>query len=337
MADSYVSLDTLQRATRLLDTLADIEEPAESSELILPALAGLVGCDVVTYNEINPAQGQAYYTDYPNGWLNPELTTVFAAHVHEHPLVNHIVGTGDSTPVKMSDFVGRQRFHQLGLYSEFFRPIGIEHQIGFALPAPPGQLIAYAINRGQGDFTEDDRGLLAVVAEPISRAVRRAGRRHRARAALETAAPATDTVLTDREFAVLELAAKGRTNSGIARALGVSPRTIAKHLEHVYRKLGVTSRAAAVYQAVGRSAPETPLTITEDGLASRQRLLALPRITVTKIMESFLRYMRKSLQDLLINRFRSTISAFRASVLEVRDKPILAMKMALRIRVQVAA
>lgn len=309
MADSYVSLETLQRATRLLDTLADLGDPADSSQLILPALAGLVGCDVVTYNEINPAEGRAFYTDYPTGWLNPDLTTVFAAHVHEHPLVNHIVATGDGGPVKMSDFVSRQGFHRLGLYSEFFRPIGIEHQIGFSLPSPRGELIAYAINRGQGDFTEEDRALLAVVMEPISRAVLRARRRHRARSALETAAPANSADLTDREFAVLELAARGRTNSGIARALGVSPRTIAKHLEHVYRKLGVTSRAAAVYQAVGRSAPETPLTITEDGLARRQPLLALPRVTVTEILESFQRYMREKLSRI----FLPTVSDTRAS------------------------
>lgn len=259
MARLYVSLETLHRTTRLLDSLADLDDPAGSSQIILPALAELVGSDVVTYNEIDPAQGRAFYTDYPTGWLNPELVTVFAAHVHEHPLVSHIVATRDGGPVKMSDFVGRQGFHRLGLYSEFFRPIGIEHQIGFSLPSPPGQLIAYAINRGQGDFTEDDRALLAVVMDPINRAVHRARRRQKARSALETAAPPATADLTDREFAVLELAAQGRTNSSIARALDVSPRTIAKHLEHVYRKLGVTSRAAAVHRAAGRSVHDMPL------------------------------------------------------------------------------
>jgi DNA-binding CsgD family transcriptional regulator len=261
VARLYVSLGTLARATRLLDSLADLDNPAGASEIILPALAELVGCDVVAYNEINPAQGRAFYTDYPSGWLTPELTTVFNAHVHEHPLVNHIVDTGDGGPLKMSDFLGRQGFHRLGLYSEFFRPIGIEHQMGFSLPSPPGQLVAYAVNRGQGDFTEEDRALLAVVMDPINRAVHRARRRQKAQVALEATAPPAGADLTDREFAVLELAAQGRTNSSIARALGVSPRTIAKHLEHVYRKLGVTSRAAAVYRAVGRSVEDVALRI----------------------------------------------------------------------------
>jgi hypothetical protein len=42
---------------------------------------------------------------------------------------------------------------------------------------------------------------------------------------------------------------QGRTNRAIAHALEVSPRTVAKHLEHIYRKLGVSSRAAAGYRA----------------------------------------------------------------------------------------
>ena len=52
--------------------------------------------------------------------------------------------------------------------------------------------------------------------------------------------------LTSREVEILELVAAGRTNVAIARALDLSPRTVAKHLEHVYRKLGVSNRAAAV-------------------------------------------------------------------------------------------
>ena len=54
------------------------------------------------------------------------------------------------------------------------------------------------------------------------------------------------TDLTDRETQILRLVAEGHTNASIAHALEVSPRTVAKHLEHSYRKLQVSSRAAAV-------------------------------------------------------------------------------------------
>jgi DNA-binding CsgD family transcriptional regulator len=55
--------------------------------------------------------------------------------------------------------------------------------------------------------------------------------------------------LTRREAEVLVLVGRGRTNVEIADALFVSPRTVQKHLQHVYAKLGVESRTAAVARA----------------------------------------------------------------------------------------
>nr|MBL8456184.1 response regulator [Zoogloeaceae bacterium] len=51
--------------------------------------------------------------------------------------------------------------------------------------------------------------------------------------------------LTRRETEVLSWIAKGKTNRDIAEILGMSPRTVNKHLEHVFEKLGVETRAAA--------------------------------------------------------------------------------------------
>ncbi|MDX6267883.1 MAG: hypothetical protein QOD70_2623 [Frankiales bacterium] len=52
--------------------------------------------------------------------------------------------------------------------------------------------------------------------------------------------------LTTRERQVLDLVAEGRTNQAIGHELQMSPRTVAKHLEHVYRKLEVSCRVQAV-------------------------------------------------------------------------------------------
>ena len=45
---------------------------------------------------------------------------------------------------------------------------------------------------------------------------------------------------------VLSLVAAGLTDAAIGRRLGCSPRTVDKHLEHVYRRLGVSCRTAAI-------------------------------------------------------------------------------------------
>jgi len=51
--------------------------------------------------------------------------------------------------------------------------------------------------------------------------------------------------LTPRETEVLSWVAKGKTNRDVGEILGLSPRTVNKHLEHVFEKLGVETRAAA--------------------------------------------------------------------------------------------
>jgi DNA-binding response OmpR family regulator/DNA-binding CsgD family transcriptional regulator len=51
--------------------------------------------------------------------------------------------------------------------------------------------------------------------------------------------------LTPRETEVLSWLAKGKTNRDIGDILGMSPRTVNKHLEHIFEKLGVETRTAA--------------------------------------------------------------------------------------------
>jgi DNA-binding NarL/FixJ family response regulator len=58
-----------------------------------------------------------------------------------------------------------------------------------------------------------------------------------------------------RELEVIRLAAQGRTNAEIAADLGLSPRTVERHLSNLYAKMGVTgkaARAAAVAEAMRR-------------------------------------------------------------------------------------
>ncbi len=59
-----------------------------------------------------------------------------------------------------------------------------------------------------------------------------------------------DLGLTTREGEVLSWLSKGKTNRDIAQILGLSPRTVDKHLEQIYAKLGVENRTAAAAVAV---------------------------------------------------------------------------------------
>jgi HD-GYP domain-containing protein (c-di-GMP phosphodiesterase class II) len=68
------------------------------------------------------------------------------------------------------------------------------------------------------------------------------------------AAPATERArpagLTEREVEVLCLIARGRTNREVAAELHLSPKTVGRHVENLYAKVGVSSRAAAALFAM---------------------------------------------------------------------------------------
>ena len=49
---------------------------------------------------------------------------------------------------------------------------------------------------------------------------------------------------------MLRLVARGHTNREVARLLVVSPKTVGRHVENVYAKIGVSSRAAAAVFAM---------------------------------------------------------------------------------------
>ncbi len=64
--------------------------------------------------------------------------------------------------------------------------------------------------------------------------------------------PQTDSTLTERELEVLQSAARGERNKEIAFKLGITERTVKAHLQSIYQKYGVDSRAAAVAVAAGK-------------------------------------------------------------------------------------
>lgn len=59
--------------------------------------------------------------------------------------------------------------------------------------------------------------------------------------------------LSDRQREVLQMLTEGADNKAIASSLGIKVNTVEKHLENIYRKLGITSRAEAICWWVEKS------------------------------------------------------------------------------------
>ena len=69
---------------------------------------------------------------------------------------------------------------------------------------------------------------------------------------MQRAQTSTRTALSGREIEVLELVARGGSNKELARELHLSEATVKSHLIHIFEKLGVTDRTAAVTVAIER-------------------------------------------------------------------------------------
>jgi len=65
--------------------------------------------------------------------------------------------------------------------------------------------------------------------------------------------------LSDREIEVLDLAARGLTKQQIADRLFISPKTADHHIQHIYTKIGVTTRAAAALWAMQHDLVRDPV------------------------------------------------------------------------------
>ena len=159
--------------------------------------------------------------------------------------------TGDVRSVtKPSDFYSVRQWHSTAVYTELFRPAGLEHDLLLCLPAGHLRTLRLVFHRGPGpDFSERDRALLGLLRPHLYQTYLDAERRRH---------PAPQ--LTARQRELLRLVAAGHTNRQLARQLAISEGTVRTHLENIYARLQVSSRTAAVTRAFpDRTAgPQTP-------------------------------------------------------------------------------
>jgi DNA-binding CsgD family transcriptional regulator len=165
-------------------------------------------------------------------------------HHWECQLCSYPDRTGDlRSIVKTTDFYSARQWHSNGMYSDVYRPLGLEHALVLflpdGLPARTGRTIRLCLFRGPGaDFSERDRALLTLLRPHLQQAYRDAEWHRR------------DTPqLTPRQRELLRLVAAGHTNAQIARRLGVSEGTVRTHLQNIFDRLQVSSRTAAVTRA----------------------------------------------------------------------------------------
>lgn len=132
---------------------------------------------------------------------------------------------------------------------------GWDQMVSLPLRGGPTEVVAFAFSRAGRDYDERELALVASV-QPLLRALDRRARLiarwrdEQRRTGAESMVG--EAGLTRRELSVLLCLAEGFTAAAIAHRLGCSVRTVSKHSENVYRKLGVRDRLSAVLDAQRR-------------------------------------------------------------------------------------
>ncbi len=227
---------------------------------LLVALDRAVPSDWVSINEIGPEPADMQSVIRPS--VPERLHQTWAQYGHENPLVTRFAGTRDTRPYRFSDVLSRAELHALPLYREFYAQLGVEYQIAFVLKVSPPRYVGVALSRGARDFTDTERTLLDR-ARPYLIGIYRSAIAHSALTEKLRAGDEDPHVerllergLTPREAEVLIRVARGRSNRDVAEEVGVSERTVGKHLQRCYRKLGVADRSAAAAIVWRRAQPQ---------------------------------------------------------------------------------
>jgi DNA-binding CsgD family transcriptional regulator len=157
---------------------------------------------------------------------------------------------------RITDCVPAGTFRASALYNEYYRAIRIEHVTAVPIYVDHRFLVSFVLNRGATAFTDRERDLLEIARPHLANLYRLGVAADRVR---EVPADVPFDVaampLTPREREVLDWVAAGKTNRDIAAILGASPRTVEKHLERIYEKLGVETRTAAAMRALKLCGP----------------------------------------------------------------------------------
>lgn len=215
-----------ERAIAILDlmnqALAVIEDGDEAERLVCRVLGKLSKADAAALIGLDAASRPVSHAAWPNDRLSSALTDVA------------------SRGTRKSESILRGGQHPI---------LGEVILIGAELDDQPitrarGRLLVLS---RRGGFTPDAKALLAESAASLTFLLPQAADAcHRARQVHNAAEAAAALSLTPREVEVLRLLADGLLARTIATRLGLSPRTVHKHLSNVYTKLGVHDRLVAV-------------------------------------------------------------------------------------------
>jgi DNA-binding CsgD family transcriptional regulator len=215
--------------------------PAEADyDWIARALQDVLECPTAAFSEVG--RDGVHGLGWPHTQLPPStMTELTRRYMQRHPLIQHYLRTADRRPLAVTDMTSLRRWRSSAAGSDIHAVMGFYDHLAIPLPSRPGTMRAFALGRPDSGFTTQEREFVERLHPSLVVLDHRA----------QTLRSSSASALTRRENQVLEKIAAGLTRQMTARRLQISIRTVDKHLESIYRKLGVNSHIQAVLAATG--------------------------------------------------------------------------------------
>jgi DNA-binding CsgD family transcriptional regulator len=247
----------------ILDTLGAIGEEATSGEGFarqgVTSLKRLVPSELTTLSVCELDSGHRSVVSDQPGALSRREIEAFDRHFHAHPLVRAHGRNPAAVTHRISDLMAPADFRRTSLFDDYYRPIGVDHAMAVPIHVLKNAPVSFVFTRSERDFSHRALACLESIRPHLGNLYRLGQEIEGPRAAwgVPSAQPSVpcDLPLTSREREVLHWLGGGKTDRDIATILGISPRTVHKHLQRIYEKLGVETRTAAVVRALTAGGP----------------------------------------------------------------------------------
>ena len=201
-----LGLSDTERVARFSAEVAAAEEIEPFPSRLLESFRLLVGSESAAYCELDRVGRRelALVADPEPEDGGTDYTEVFWRLRHQYPTCVYEDETGDFSSRKLSDFITLRELHRQEIYADYFRPSGIEHEIGVGLPAPltHTKVFMFANAKTGADFGERERTILDLLRPLLTLRYRQTEARRRA----DTALTAMET--SDEAFVLLNSAGK---------------------------------------------------------------------------------------------------------------------------------
>ena len=239
-------LEIAVRRARLVRDTVDLScavvQGEDVLEQLFEVLLRFVGADVVTLSMDLSVAADTDPTLIVRGThdLGDEERARWRVLLPTHPYARHLV-SGPDTASRMSDHADLRELHRSDVFQVLLRPRELNHQAAAVLERDTGGMTLLCLWRAAHDFTDDEVRLIEEVRAALQDAARL---RHRLDALERHEARSSRGDVTARQRQVAALVALGCTNDQIARRLGISPRTVRKHVEDLFAASGCDNRVA---------------------------------------------------------------------------------------------